>query len=272
MVTKLKAYSDKINAFENADELLKVSKDYVGEALKHTRKDNFVEFGRGTVSFKVGNRGYIADVVVGIKKDNTAVLYDMVNIKYKKIVADTTDTPKMRRKIVSTTTNNSISNKTEKVNTFDKNLDKNTQNNYNSTENKRFSLQVGEERIDVNGEETDKLVALHNLSEESFIKLIELGGFPMPSIAITKPSIPHNDFGDITVVFGKDSISPTDRRNKVYSRDAWTPSFPRVDVLLNSGKVESLSKSLYALVGDNKEYRKEIRRFFDNYLNYTGEY
>lgn len=75
------------------------------------------------------------------------------------------------------------------------------------------------------------------------MKVIELGGFPIPSIAITKPTIPHNDFGDITVIFGKDSISLTDRRNKVYSRDAWTPAFPSVDVLLNKGKVDSVIKS-----------------------------
>lgn len=39
------------------------------------------------------------------------------------------------------------------------------------------------------------------------MKVIEFGGFPMSSIAITKPTIPHNDFGNTTVVFGKDSKS-----------------------------------------------------------------
>lgn len=52
-------YADKINAFGSADELLKTSKDYIGESLKHKRKDNFKEFARGKVRFKVGANGYL---------------------------------------------------------------------------------------------------------------------------------------------------------------------------------------------------------------------
>ena len=35
-------YFDKLNSFNNADELLKASRDYIGEKTKHYRKDNFV--------------------------------------------------------------------------------------------------------------------------------------------------------------------------------------------------------------------------------------
>ena len=38
------AYADKVNAFGVADELLQASRDYVGEEIKHTRKDSFREF------------------------------------------------------------------------------------------------------------------------------------------------------------------------------------------------------------------------------------
>ena len=38
-------------------------------------------------------------------------------------------------------------------------------------------------------EETKNLVALHNLSEDKLLKVISLGGFPMPSIAVTKQYI-----------------------------------------------------------------------------------
>ncbi len=74
-------YQDKIKAFDNADELLKIAKDYINESPNHQRKDNFVNFARGNVRFKVGGNGYEADIVVGITKNGNANLYDVVNIK-----------------------------------------------------------------------------------------------------------------------------------------------------------------------------------------------
>lgn len=49
-------------------------------------------------------------------------------------------------------------------------------------------------------EETEALIAMHNLTEEKLEKSVELGGFPMPSIAVTKADIPHTNFGEITLV------------------------------------------------------------------------
>lgn len=83
--TSREMYRDKMNAFGNADELLRTSKNYVGEKIKHARKDSFIEFARGDVDFKVGDRGYSANVIVGTTKNGTAVLYDIVDLKTKKI-------------------------------------------------------------------------------------------------------------------------------------------------------------------------------------------
>lgn len=74
------------------------------------------------------------------------------------------------------------------------------------------------------------LVAVHNLTEEKLAAAIKLGGFPMPSIAIAKTSIGHQNFGPISLVFGRETIDPkANRKNKVYSADAWTPTFPRIE-------------------------------------------
>ena len=76
-------------------------------------------------------------------------------------------------------------------------------------------------------EETKDLVAVHNIKQQELIQSLKLGGFPMPSIAITKADMGHDKFGEISVVFGKDTIDPqTNKGNDVYSQDAWTPSFP----------------------------------------------
>lgn len=90
------------------------------------------------------------------------------------------------------------------------------------------------------GEEARELIGVHNLSEESLRKAFELGGFPMPSIAVTKADVGHTSFGDISLVFGKESIDPTDRQNKVYGEDAWTPTFPQVGYKLKEDKTSDI--------------------------------
>ena len=89
-------------------------------------------------------------------------------------------------------------------------------------------------------EEKGNLVAVHNLSEDKIRQAFELGGFPMPSIAVTKADIGHTEFGDISLVFNKESINPTDRRNKVYGEDAWTPTFPQIGYKLNEEKTDDI--------------------------------
>lgn len=78
-------------------------------------------------------------------------------------------------------------------------------------------------------EETKDLIAVHNLTGEKLRKLLDLQGIPMPSIAITKSDATAEGFGEISLVFRKDTIDPADERNKVYDADAWTPMFPMLD-------------------------------------------
>lgn len=85
------------------------------------------------------------------------------------------------------------------------------------------------------------LIAVHNLAENDLLDAFDLGGFPMPSIAITKTDIGHTDFGDISLVFGKETINPKNRKNKVYSGDAWTPTFPTINYKLNEDKASDIA-------------------------------
>lgn len=79
-------------------------------------------------------------------------------------------------------------------------------------------------------EQTRDLLALHNLTEDKLRSTLRLGGFPMPSIAVIRDQMQHDNYGEITMVFGRDTIDPqADSRNRVYGGDAWTPTAPRVD-------------------------------------------
>ena len=113
----------------------------------------------------------------------------------------------------------------------------------------RYALTIDGETVSGAVEETNDLVALHNLTEEKLLKVLDLGGFPMPSIAVTKPSLAHDNFGDITVVFGRETIDPQrDSRNKVFSRDAWTPTTPRVEYKLNEKRAEEINRKINSLI------------------------
>ena len=76
------AYNDKVKAIANADELLTTAKEWINEERKH---QSFDSFARGKVWYKVGNNGYSADIIVGLKNDGSATLYDLVEINEYKI-------------------------------------------------------------------------------------------------------------------------------------------------------------------------------------------
>ena len=100
--------------------------------------------------------------------------------------------------------------------------------------NKKFSLK---EPVEVG----DKLIAMHNITQDKLWKALKLGGFPMPSLAVTKAKIGHTNFGDISLLFDKSTIDPeADSRNKVYGADAWTPVFPQIDYKLNEKKTDEV--------------------------------
>lgn len=80
---------------------------------------------------------------------------------------------------------------------------------------------------EIDGTDGD-LLAMHNITVNNLEKAIELGGFPMPSIAVTKKDIPFTDFGDISLIFNKETINPENELNKVFGGDAWTPIFPSI--------------------------------------------
>jgi len=134
----------------------------------------------------------------------------------------------------------------------------------------KFSLREPVER-------TRNLVALHNLTADKLAKTLELGGFPMPSIVITKADIPHTNFGDITLVLGRETVDPkVDKKNVVYSADAWTPVFPRTEYEENQDVGNAIARRLRGLekkVDDH--FRDDLRRVYmdiEGILNrYDGE-
>ena len=98
-------------------------------------------------------------------------------------------------------------------------------------------------------EQTKDLMALHNLTEQKLLKSLKLGGLPMPSVAIAKAQDGHSDFGEISLVLPREAIDPkSSRNNKLYSGDAWTPTYPSVAYKVDEKALRNISKKLYNLV------------------------
>lgn len=116
-----------------------------------------------------------------------------------------------------------------------------------------------------NVEQTKDLVAVHNLTEKKLLDALKLGGFPMPSIAVTKSSIGHNTFGNISLVFGRETIDPkASRKNKVYSADAWTPTFPRIEYEADTRAVRRIDARI-------RELTNKIPADYQGYMYQYGD-
>lgn len=73
------------------------------------------------------------------------------------------------------------------------------------------------------------LAAVHSLSPEKFLAAVELGGMPMPSVAITRLDRPYEWGGEGAInLIGKPEMVDPKKRSKVYMHDAYTGTMPPV--------------------------------------------
>lgn len=124
-----------------------------------------------------------------------------------------------------------------------------------------------------------ELVAVHNTTESKLLQTIELGGLPMPSIAIIKGNMDHEGFGNISLILKSRSIDPEyDYNNKIYSADAYSPRFPRVAYSLNAKELRNLADKINTSVsmleandfaeGNSRERIIDSLKYNDNFIRY----
>lgn len=84
-------------------------------------------------------------------------------------------------------------------------------------------------RFSVAGED-ENLIAVHNVSEQKLRDAIKLGALPVPSLGIIDAEkSDFTDYGRITLVADTNLIDPTNRKNKVFGADAYSPRRPNVE-------------------------------------------
>lgn len=133
----------------------------------------------------------------------------------------------------------------------------------NTEDGRRFSLTRPTE-------EAGNLIAVHNVNKEKALKILDADGMPMPSIAIAKADIGHSDFGNISFVFGAETVDPkANRYNKVYSADVWSPTFPSIEYETNQA-TESRIVKLYNSI--KSKYGSDIAKaLYPYYTNLSYE-
>lgn len=115
-------------------------------------------------------------------------------------------------------------------------------------ENTRFELKIGNQTTPVKVQETKNLIAIHNLTEQNLLDTLNLGGFPMPSIAVVKADQGHSEYGDISVIFGKETIDPQiNSKNAIYGGDAWTPTYPTIEYKVAEKVADRIRNKYYDL-------------------------
>ena len=218
------AFADKMRAADIADDIITATTSWVKDGkLKHPRRDSFVDFTHGDVLIQAGANQYDAETVVGITADGEYVFYDVVDMTptsftTKKEPSPTAAGDNASSDIQESSSERSISRSTEKSNREISGVQPLSLPTLEPTAKTRFSL-------DEPVEETETLVAMHNMTEEKLRRTLDIGAWPSPSIAVVKAKEGHANYGEYSAVFPRGTIDPqADSKNKVYGGDAWTPT------------------------------------------------
>lgn len=200
----------------------------------------------------INNSSYYVAVVVNVNKNSNEYYLHEVAIQNKKEDETLFKTGNSKNATPSNASSSiySLLNKLQNVNNDD----------FDSDENVKFSLKDPVE-------ETKDLIAVHNISESNLLKSLDLGGFPMPSIAVmrARQADANADYGDISVVFNRDTIDPElNSQNKVYGSDAWTPRFPTIEYELNYDKASDIYNRAHKLSQTKAAFKNAVSLHPDN--------
>jgi hypothetical protein len=97
---------------------------------------------------------------------------------------------------------------------------------------------------------------VHSLTEEKLFKALELGGFPLPSIAVIKPDTAFDSFGNITFIVKPDVLDPKDKKNLVYDRDIFSQRIPETEFDVDKKQLDKICNELY-------EKSKNFEKFYN---------
>lgn len=103
----------------------------------------------------------------------------------------------------------------------------------------------------------EEMIVTHNLSPEKLYAAQQLGGMPVPSLAISKISDPLQNFGDITLIGSKEMAIPS-KGNLAFRSDAYTARKPNIVYDMDYKSEQNLDKLFANVVDDIPKAQRDI--------------
>lgn len=111
----------------------------------------------------------------------------------------------------------------------------------------------------------EEMIAHHNITPEKLAKVQDVGGMPVPSIAISNIENPMEGFGQISLIGTKNMATPS-RNNPVWAVDAYTSRSPNIEHFFDKKSSSNLNK-LFSDVKDSLGGDKNINRLAEDWSN-----
>jgi len=89
------------------------------------------------------------------------------------------------------------------------------------------------------------LIIQHNVTAENILHAEKIGGFPVPSLAITKKDKGITGFGDITLIGDKSMADPKGyAKTQVFGSDVYSPRYPTIHYKIKDSAIQSIKSEI----------------------------
>jgi hypothetical protein len=108
-----------------------------------------------------------------------------------------------------------------------------------------------------------EMIVHHNISPQKLARVEQVGGMPVPSIAVSNVDNPMLNFGDISLIGPKEMAIPS-AKNPVFGFDAYTARAPKIDYQMDAKSSKKL-QGMFADVADDVGGDYELTRLAQNW-------
>ena len=127
---------------------------------------------------------------------------------------------------------------------------------------------VAEPRFSLKDEKT--MFGMHNISIDKLRKAIKQGGFAAPSMGVvdSKNGI-YSDYGEITLIPKAEKLAKKTGKNAgTFTADAWTPTYPQVERIMNKQGEKAFNTDMNVKLGDvDNGIYSNVRESWKGYLS-----
>lgn len=132
----------------------------------------------------------------------------------------------------------------------------------------RFNEKNKDVRFSLKDEKT--MFGMHNISVDKLRKAIRQGGFAAPSMGVvdSKNGI-YSDYGEITLIPKAEKLAKRTGKNAgTFTADAWTPTYPQVERIMNKQGEKAFNIDMNVKLGDvDNGIYSNVRESWNGYLS-----